>query len=579
MSARAYAPGDGPPNPFDQWNPQRDPRRLLEAHSADLSCRGTLDHIVPLGRKPSWPCIVVCGDGGGGGLGANAGLRQHLQNLYLYGVLRAAYMAQAHIIDSGLGSAISVVAPPTNRSDFSRGLCQVGILPSGIEEPVSRYHTHQIMLADFAGWGDRPEEFARAKFDMVRRLVGAQCRAVCILFNAGHAAFEEVEESCRLGIPCVVIVGSGPLADELCAAHARAKAKSTLESLVSGLPEEDSSVADTIRRQMYHCTDYPKLGRLVSETFPVQFGRGDFKAYLDASLGDARVDAMVESGCLYPFDASPPPAANSLQERQQLSALASLLRAHLLADTVNITRELVGGRAKRRDAILFEPMWFVRGEPRSHVRTQIGEGKLLARRGRGGQQREGGRRKRGVGRRGGSLDSSSSDSSSRTSSRLSSSSNSNNNSNDSSAMTNTFYRKEVVLLGTRRKSPTGKDGKGGGYSARFGFGDNTPRDPGAPKEWWEMTDLERAEALVVEEAQRVINRRERKLHNEILKATRKAARAAADAHCHRHLVERAAVASARRAGAAEDVARRLGKEEAAAAMHAVQSNAMQCCEM
>ena len=190
MSARAYAPGDGPPNPFDQWNPQRDPRRLLEAHSADLSCRGTLDHIVPLGRKPSWPCIVVCGDGGGGGLGANAGLRQHLQNLYLCGVLRAAYMAQAHIIDSGLGSAISVVAPPTNRSDFSRGLCQVGILPSGIEEPVSRYHTHQIMLADFAGWGDRPEEFARAKFDMVRRLVGAQCRAVCILFNAGHAAFE-----------------------------------------------------------------------------------------------------------------------------------------------------------------------------------------------------------------------------------------------------------------------------------------------------------------------------------------------------------------------------------------------------
>ena len=43
--------------------------------------------------------------------------------------------------------------------------------------------------------------------------------------------------------------------------------------------------------------------------------------------------------------------------------------------------ELGGGRAKRRAAILSEPMWFVRGAPRSHVRIQIGEGKLLARRG------------------------------------------------------------------------------------------------------------------------------------------------------------------------------------------------------
>ena len=199
MSARQYTTGGAKPNPFDTWNVQRDARRYLEAHSADLCCRSILNHIPPLGRKSSWPCVVVMGDGAS----TDAATLTHLRNLYLYGVLRAASMAQAHVIDTGLGSCVSVVSPSSNRSDFSRELCQVGITPFGIEgdfviTPIDRH-------SGFAGWKDRPVEFAQAKFGIIRRLTGARCRAVSILFNAGHAAFEEVEEACRLGIPCVVL--------------------------------------------------------------------------------------------------------------------------------------------------------------------------------------------------------------------------------------------------------------------------------------------------------------------------------------------------------------------------------------
>jgi hypothetical protein len=43
---------------------------------------------------------------------------------------------------------------------------------------LSKYHTHQLVISDFNGWGDRQAEFIKHKFGMVRRLAGS-CRAVC----------------------------------------------------------------------------------------------------------------------------------------------------------------------------------------------------------------------------------------------------------------------------------------------------------------------------------------------------------------------------------------------------------------
>ena len=183
-----------------------------------------------------------------------------------------------------------------------------------------------------------------------------------------------------------------------------------------------------------------------------------------------------------------------------------------------------------------------RSEPLSHIRTQLG-GKLLARRGRGGQQRDGGRRKRGVGYRGG----------------------------EGRNTGNSFTNKKVILPGTRKKSPTGK----GGYSARFGLADNTPRDPNAPKEWWELTDIERREVLAEEERLRKIRSERRRFDRNVKKAAQKAAKGAAEAHCHRHLVERAAVEAARFAGASEEMALRIGKQASETAIQCAQSAAMQ----
>merc|ERR1711871_1877499 len=49
---------------------------------------------------------------------------------------------------------------------------------------------------------------------MVRRLAGT-CRIVCVLANNGHTAWGETIEAIRLGIPVILVQGSGDLANEI----------------------------------------------------------------------------------------------------------------------------------------------------------------------------------------------------------------------------------------------------------------------------------------------------------------------------------------------------------------------------
>ena len=194
----------------------RDEQRFIELDSSkDLCLQSVMRMLPPLNKtSKDWPTIVVLGDGASLDDDAFAKQKLYFQN----GVLRAAYGLEAHIVDNGLGSSVAVGSTNSpDVTDFARSILHIGIMPCCDEAP-SRYTTHQIVLADFDGWEDRPDIFVKRKFEFVRRLNGKSCRSVCVLFNSGPSAFEEVSEACRLGLPVIIMKGSGKLADDLASA-------------------------------------------------------------------------------------------------------------------------------------------------------------------------------------------------------------------------------------------------------------------------------------------------------------------------------------------------------------------------
>ena len=130
------------------------------------------------------------------------------------GILRAAACHDALIIDSGLASGIAACEPGEAYADYCKRVCTLGITPNKIEDPLSNYHTHQLVISDFNGWNDRQEEFVKHKLAMVRRLAG-NCRVVCVLMNNGHTAWAEALEATRFGWPLILVQGSGDLANEI----------------------------------------------------------------------------------------------------------------------------------------------------------------------------------------------------------------------------------------------------------------------------------------------------------------------------------------------------------------------------
>ena len=136
------------------------------------------------------------------------------------------------------------------------------------------------MLHDFKNWDDRPSEFASEKFKFIRRLNGKTCRTVCVLFNEGPSAFEEVAEACSLGFPVICMKGSGGLADRL------ASAQESDVGSEAECPEVQKLVAsrclyvfDTVEGRncdlasliRCHClTDLVNMTRLLSDLGPVE---------------------------------------------------------------------------------------------------------------------------------------------------------------------------------------------------------------------------------------------------------------------------------------------------------------------
>ena len=186
-------------------------QRILEAPSSQLIKKSCLKRLkLPLGI-PSIPIIVVMGDLAS----LDDDPQRKMLDYFSQGILRAAASVDGLVVDSGLASGPCACSPAKEYVDFVRKVCILGISPTETDEPLSRYHTHQLVVSDFKGFEKEQGQFVKHKMGMIRRLAGT-CRVVGVFINNGHTAFTEIVEFTRYGFPTVVLEGSGDLADEIC---------------------------------------------------------------------------------------------------------------------------------------------------------------------------------------------------------------------------------------------------------------------------------------------------------------------------------------------------------------------------
>jgi len=185
-------------------------QRVLYAPSKELHKKSCLRRLQLPPTIPPTPIILIIGDLAS--LDDDQQERQ-LDNFRL-GILRAAASHDALIVDSGLASGMACAAPTDEYADYCKKVCSLGISPNKIEDPLSQYHTHQLIISDYNRWNDRQDEFVKHKLAMVRRLAGS-CRVVCVLVNNGHTAWSEALEASKFGWPIVLVQGSGDLANEI----------------------------------------------------------------------------------------------------------------------------------------------------------------------------------------------------------------------------------------------------------------------------------------------------------------------------------------------------------------------------
>ena len=309
MSARSYDPDSNPDRytKINKPNVFRDDQMYVEVMSSDLTRKGickylsdsTPSDMTPIGRSKNMPIVVVLGDTASMGHTKLETVRE----FYLDGVLRAASVTEALVVDSGLVSSPGVAPPKLQHEDFCRNTFQMGIVPTKVKETLSLYHTQMLCLTDFLGWKDRPDEFAQVKFDFIRRLAG-KGRIVCVLFNEGHNALEEAYAATRAGIGVIAVKGSGPLADEI--ANAKESGTSNDPKIMEMINStclqtfdmEQGRICDFAALiRMYATTDIVEMMRVCAKLEPLEvdqvwFDRGAPQLQLRVREGQGRLQFL-----------------------------------------------------------------------------------------------------------------------------------------------------------------------------------------------------------------------------------------------------------------------------------------------
>lgn len=156
----------------------------------------------------------------GGAESLDAAIDARLRHLFELGVVRAAGLANAVIVDGGTQSGVmAALGQAAAESDAMVAI--LGVPPAGrVTWPgddrtvkgtteLEPNHTH-FLLANSAAWGGETPLL----FDAIDALRGGE-PAVAILAGGGGVSLEEARLAARRGMPMVVIQGTGGTADEL----------------------------------------------------------------------------------------------------------------------------------------------------------------------------------------------------------------------------------------------------------------------------------------------------------------------------------------------------------------------------
>jgi hypothetical protein len=192
--------------------PGRDPARLVFAAPRRTAAE-LLQQLELI--APQRVVLVI-----GGAESLDPAIEGRLRQLFELGIVRAAGLAKALIVDGGTQSGImAALGQAAAESDATVPI--LGVAPAGRvtwpgdDRPargtteLEPNHTH-FLVANSAAWGGE----TALLFDAIDVLRGGQ-PTVAILAGGGDVSAEEARLTARRGIPIVVLQGTGGTADEL----------------------------------------------------------------------------------------------------------------------------------------------------------------------------------------------------------------------------------------------------------------------------------------------------------------------------------------------------------------------------
>lgn len=184
-------------------------------------------------QPPSFNALIMLSGGAANFDQLERSLQLRLQQLFGRGIVRAATEIGAGFISGGTDSGVIAllgksvaeyhcqspligIAPAALITYPTKDVSEEGTVSAAELVPLEPHHTH-FVLVESTQWGGETE----AMYNLVSayRQPTENLPIFTVLVNGGEISRLEILQSVRLGIPIIVIEGSGRLADEIAALH------------------------------------------------------------------------------------------------------------------------------------------------------------------------------------------------------------------------------------------------------------------------------------------------------------------------------------------------------------------------
>jgi hypothetical protein len=203
------------------------------ANLITVSPKASPESILKSLQPPPFKVLIMLSGGAANFEQLERSLQLRLQQLFGRGIVRAATEIGAGFISGGTDSGVIAllgksvaeyhcqspligIAPAALITYPTKDVSEEGTVSAEELVPLEPHHTH-FVLVETTQWGGETE----AMYNLVSayRQLTENLPIFTVLVNGGEISRLEILQSVRLGIPIIVIEGSGRLADEIAALH------------------------------------------------------------------------------------------------------------------------------------------------------------------------------------------------------------------------------------------------------------------------------------------------------------------------------------------------------------------------